>query len=167
MTDGGTVRARFEDYGSFRSALKTLKDGGVRDYEASGPINLAEIEHLMPERRSYVRGYATLGATVGLVVFSFMCRESSLLYSLVTGGKPPISNVPFVIVAYEGTILLGAIAALAATLALARLGRWKLPADYDTRITGDSFGISISCAPDDLDRISQLMRDSGAAEVST
>lgn len=167
MADGLIVRARFEDYAAFTNALKKLKQDGARDYEASGPINLAEIEHMMPEKRSYVRGFATLGAIVGLLVFSFMCRESSLLYSLVTGGKPPISNVPFVIVAYEGTILLGALAAFAGTLALARLGRWKLPVGYDPRTSGDSFGICVSCAPDEPERVAQLLRDAGAAEVST
>lgn len=166
-TNEVTVRARFEDYHGFVDTLKLLRDSGAQRYEASGPINLAEVEHLMPESRSYVRGYSTLGAIAGLVIFYLMCRQSSLLYSLITGGKPPVSNVPFVIVAYEGTILLGAIAAFFATLALARLARWRIPPDYDPRTTGDSFTITVQCRPEERESMAGLLRDSGASEVTT
>lgn len=165
MADKCLIRARFEDYHKFGHALKTLKESYVLNYKAYGPVNLTEFENLMPAEGSWVRGFATAGAITGLVGFYFMCKWSSLLYSLITGGKPPVSNVPFVIVSYEGTILLGAIAAFVATLYFARLSGAEVPAHYDKRYSGDSFGIEVPCEDADAERIVRLLEGSGAVEV--
>ena len=106
-----TVRAVFEDYPAFVKALRSLKEARVRDYEAYGPTNLQEIEELMPAESSFVRGWATLGGIFGLALFWIVCILSSLIYGLIVGGKPPVSNLPYIIPAYEGTILCGSIAA--------------------------------------------------------
>jgi len=160
------IRAIFDDYGPFVDALRTLKGSGVKDYEAYGPIDLAEIEDLMPRRGSSVRAWATAGALFGLASFWFMCVASSLIYSLVTGGKPPVSNVPFIIVSYEGTILLGAISAFIAVLIVARLRSKRPPPVYDKIFSGDCFGIVVRCDPEERERVANLLTKSGAIEIN-
>ncbi len=178
------VVGKFEDFDAFKRALGSLQVSGVPDYEAYGPVNLDELGPLMPARmipRSFketvveiltgrnvspVRGVATVGAITGLCLFFYMAVATSNIYKLIVGGKPPVSRVPYVVIAYEGTILLGAIAAFVATLYYARLifGRQAMP-EYDPRFSGDLFGVGASCAPEQVESTMELLRNAGAVEV--
>ncbi len=159
------VRGLYEDFERFEAALRTLKERGVRCYEAYGPTNLEEIEDLMPSKGSRVRVWDTSGAIIGLATFWIMCVTTSLIYGLIVGGKPPVSNVPFIIPAYEGTILTGSIMAFLAILWYASLGpRWP-GRDYDPRFSEDRYGIDVHCSPGDRAEMSSLLRDAGAVEV--
>lgn len=161
--------ARYDDYHAFRDGLRALRDSGCTRYEAYGPIDLESVEELMPRRGSMVRFYATVGALIGMASFFFMCTASALIYSLVTGGKPPLSNVPYVVVTYEGTILLGGVAAFLAVLALARLWprepRWNGGQAPWARFVGDSFGIVVDCGPEQRCEVRDILKRSGASEV--
>ena len=159
------VRARFDDYEAFKKALRTLKDSGMRHYDAYGPTNLKELEDLMPDKGSRVRIWATGGAIIGLVTFWILCVATSTIFGLIVGGKPPLSNLPYIIPAYEGTILLGSIAAFLAGLYCARLRPQDLPPDYDPRFSRDSYGVVVRCEPDERGRVAEQMRDAGAVEV--
>jgi hypothetical protein len=160
------IRAIFDDFDSLKSALGALKQANLRDYEAYGPTNLEDLADLMPKKGSPVRIWATVGAIIGLIAFWWMCVASALLYSLITGGKPPWSNIPFVIPAYEGTILLGAIGVFAAIIHYARLARRPLSLAYDTRFSGDAFGIVVRATKSDTGRVTGLLQQSGATEVT-
>jgi hypothetical protein len=159
------LRAVFDDYQHFEDALRALKSARVRRYEAFGPTNLSEIEDLMPKKGSYVRGWSTVGGIIGLAMFFVMCVTTSLIYSLYTGGKPPVSNVPFVIPAYEGTILVGAIFGFIAVLIYMMLGLHGVPRDYDLRYSEDSYGIEVRCKPGERVKIENLLQGAGAVEV--
>lgn len=160
------VKAVFFDYECFVEGLKSLKDAHYMDYTAFGPTNLHEIEHLMPVKGSAVRVYATLGAILGLITFWLMCIFTSRIYMLITGGKPAVSNVPFIIPAYEGTILTGSIFAFIAVLIIAALGSHLPPADYDPRYSENAYGIELLCEDTRADKAVKLLEDAGATEVN-
>jgi len=165
------VRGIFDDWEAFKGALRSLKEtqdpstGSGWHYTAYGPVNLQEVEDLMPAKSSLVRGWATSCGIVGLVTFFVMCVTTSLIYGLIVGGKPPVSNLPYVIPTYEGTILFGAIGAFIAGLVYACVKARPLPADYDTRFSGDCFGIDVDCMPEECDRLTDLLKNAGAVEV--
>ncbi|MDO8588184.1 MAG: DUF3341 domain-containing protein [Armatimonadota bacterium] len=159
------VVARFEDYHAFVEALRALKESGVYRYEAYGPTNLDRIEDLMAKKGSGVRIWSTFGALVGLATFWLVCVLSALIYAIIVGGKPPISNIPYVIPAYEGTILLGGIAAFIAILAYARFGPRKPPAYYDPRFSGDSYGIAVLCKGKEKARVAEMLSGLGAVDT--
>lgn len=165
MAESAIVKARFEDIGQFEHALGRLKESRFDDYEAYGPVNLADLELLMPKKSSKLRLASYAGAILGLISFYAMCYYSAKIYGIIVGGKPPISNVPYVVVMYEGTILLGALATFLAVLWLARLAPWRPPVDYDPRFSGDSFGIYVRCPDSEKDRAVNILRESGAQEV--
>lgn len=165
MSEQVRVRAMFEDFGALKSALGALKQANVRDYEAYGPTNLEDLADLMPKKGSPVRIWATIGAIIGLITFWWMCVASALLYDLITGGKPPWSNIPYIIPAYEGTILLGALGTFGAIIYYARLARRPLSPAYDTRFSGDAFGIVVRAAEADMGRVTDLLQRAGAVEV--
>lgn len=159
------VRGIFDDWEAFKGALGSLKETRGQGYTAYAPVNLQEVEDLMPTKSSMVRGWSTSCGIVGMVTFFVMCVMASLIYSLVVGGKQPISNLPYVIPTFEGTILFAAIGAFVAGLVYACLKGRPLPADYDTRFSGDSFGIDVDCGPEECERLSDMLRNAGAVEV--
>lgn len=167
MSERITLQARYENYDAFKRGLERLKDSRFKDYTAYGPTNLKEIEDLMPSQFSLVRGVATIGAITGLALFWIMCITTALIYALVVGGKPPVSNVPYIIPAYEGTILLGSIGAFFAILLFAALGPRRAPTDYNPRFSGDSYGIEVHCRPHERTQVEEILYRAGAVEVGS
>ena len=165
MADTKLIRARFDDYSAFEQALKALKASSITQYDAYGPVNLTELEEYMPHKGSAVRISATAWALIGMASFFFLCVLASLVFPLVVGGKPPVSRVPFVVVTYEGTILLGALATVAAVVLLARLAPWEPPSDYDPRFSSDTYGVDIHCTPRACKEAIELMKNAGAVEI--
>jgi len=159
------VRARYDDFNNFRRGLLALKHAHIHSYHAFGPTNLVDVDELMPVRFSPVRGFAIFAGFIGLVMFWVMCITTSDIYSLVVGGKPPISNVPFVIPAYEGTILSAAVIGFAVALVIAAIGFHQPPADYDPHFSEDSYGVEVLCRLEERTHIMDLLRNTGAVEV--
>lgn len=159
------IRARFESIESFECALEKLKNAGHQRYEAYGPVDLKCMEDLMPREGSKVRHWATAGGLIGLLSFWYMCVAAALIYSLYVGGKPPVTNVPYVVVMYEGTILVGSILAFFVGVILARLWPRKPPAEFDTRYSGSSFGIHVECEAAQETRVKAMLRECGAVEI--
>lgn len=159
------VRGKFYDYDRFKQALHALKESGIRRYEAFGPTELDGVRDLMPRKGSPVRPWATIGALVGLVVFYLMCALTAQIYNLIVGGKMPVAGVPYIVPAYEGTILVGSVMAFVAVLIYARFGDHQLPADYDPDYSRDTYGIHVYCGLAEGERAASILRDSGAAEI--
>lgn len=160
------IEAIYDSYAPFEEALRALKAAGAARYHAYGPTNLKDLEELMPVRGVDVRLFATLGALVGLVGFYLMCVLSSLIYRLITGGKPPISNLPFVIISYEGTILCGSLAAFLSAIMLARLWGQRPPAVYNPRFSSDRYGVVVETDADQAPKTRELLKKSGAVEIN-
>jgi hypothetical protein len=159
------IKAILRNYKSLEQALESLQRSGVEDYEAYGPTNLAELHDLMPRKTSPIRGIATLGAIAGLGLFFYMCVATALIYNLIVGGKPPWANVPYIIPAYEGTILLGAVSAFIAVLIWARLVLKGPSSGYDPRFSGDDYGVNVFCTPDEKENIIGILKNAGAVEI--
>src|SRR5262249_12673438 len=95
----------------------------------------------------------------------FLRIWTSLRWELLTGGKATVSIPPFVIIAFELTILLGGLASALAILVLGRLPRLKPSATYDPRFTLGRFGGAVDCAPHKIDSVSSVLSGAGAEEV--
>ena len=161
-----TLRAIYDDMEKLAAGLKALKDSGMWEYEAYGPTSLDNVQDLMKGKGSKVRMLTYVGGIAGLVFFWYMCMASSLVFKLVTGGKPAISNVPFIVVGYQGAIFVASVAAFLGVLVFARLGRKKTPAEYDSRFSGTDFGIVVHIRPEDRNRAADILRASGAVEIN-
>ena len=85
-------------------------------------------------------------------------------WPVLVGGKLIASIPPYVVIAFELTILLGALITVAAvavfSVLMARPG-----AAYDPRFSDDQIGIFVPAPSDQADRVEQLLRSAGATEV--
>jgi hypothetical protein len=83
----------------------------------------------------------------------------------VTGGKPIISIPAWVIIAFELTILFGALSTILGLFIQMRLPNRNLMQVYDPRFTTDRFGILITPPAGRVAEVRQIMQESGAAEI--
>jgi hypothetical protein len=148
-------------------AIRDLRAKGFSDLTVYTPIPVEEIEHEVEKVRplSKVRLFTLVGALTGTATGFFLTIWSSLKWELVTGGKAPVSIPPFVIIAFELTILLGGLASALAILVLGQLPRLKPSPTYDPRFTLDRFGVAVTCAPDKVESVQSLLSTAGAEEV--
>jgi molybdopterin-containing oxidoreductase family membrane subunit len=148
-------------------AIRDLRAKGFSDLTVYTPIPVEEIEHEVEKVRplSKVRLFTLVGALTGTATGFFLTIWSSLKWELVTGGKAPVSIPPFVIIAFELTILLGGLASALAILVLGQLPRLRPSPTYDPRFTLDRFGVAVACAPDKVESVQSLLSTAGAEEV--
>jgi molybdopterin-containing oxidoreductase family membrane subunit len=90
---------------------------------------------------------------------------TALKWNLITGGKPVVSIPPFVVIAFEMTILLGGLCTLLGLLVTSRLPSFKLSPRYDPRFSADRFGIEVTCEAAERRAVEDLLRGAGAEEV--
>ena len=148
-------------------AIRDLRAKGFSNLTVYTPVPVEEIEHEMDkvEPLSKVRLFTVIGALTGTATGFFLTIWTSLKWELVTGGKAPVSIPPFVIIAFELTILLGGLATALAVLILAQLPKLKPSPTYDPRFTLDRFGVAVACAPDKVDSVQSVLSAAGAEEV--
>jgi hypothetical protein len=148
-------------------AIRKLRAKGFSELTVYTPVPVEEIEEEIEKVRplSAVRLFTLLGALTGTATGFFLTIWSSLRWELVTGGKDPVSYPPFVIIAFELTILFGGLATLIAMLLLGKLPKTKPSLTYDPRFTLDRFGVAVACPPETAEQVRSLLTGAGAEEV--
>lgn len=149
-------------------AIRELRAKGFRAISTYSPVPLPELEealtgHGLP--RSPVRLFTLVGGLTGTVSGFALTIWSALKWNLITGGKPVVSIPPFVVIAFELTILLGGLCTLLGLFVTARLPRLRGSPRYDPRFTADRFGVEVACAPAEVPAVQDILRRAGAEEV--
>ena len=149
------------------AAIRQLRARGFGDMTVYSPVPVEEIEDEVESVRplSKVRLFSLVGALSGFALAVFLTIWTSLKWSLITGGKHPVSIPPFVIIMFELTILFTGLATLLSILVLGRLPRLSPSPTYDPRFTLDRFGVAVACAPGQTDAVQAVLREAGAEEV--
>ena len=167
-TDRAGVLGIFAHVDTTVRAIRELRAKGFQSISAYSPVPLEEVEealtgHGLP--RSPVRLFTLVGALTGTASGFALTIWSSLKWELVVGGKPIVSIPPFVVIAFELTILLGGLCTLLGLLVTARLPGLGGSRRYDPRFTADRFGVEVACAPDRVRTAEEILRRAGAEEV--
>jgi ActD protein len=148
-------------------ALEELRAQGYQDLEVYMPAPMHEIEDVMERGRpvSRVRLFTLIGALTGTASGFTLTIWSAMQWGLVTGGKPIASIPPFVVIAFELTILFGGLATALGMFVLGRLPRFRPSAAYDPRFSNDRFGVAVQCPPGRGAAVGEILRGAGAEEV--
>ena len=150
---------------SLLDALRKLKESEFHIDTVFSPIHFSEIQELMGHKPSRVRYFTLAGGILGGLGLVGLAVYAHLSFGLVTSGKPILAWIPFVVVFFEGTVLLAVIFTVAAWILNGRLPRVRLPGAYDPRFSEDRFGVLVACQPGERDIILKLLQDAGAEEV--
>jgi Ni/Fe-hydrogenase subunit HybB-like protein len=162
--DGG-VLAVFARREELLAALRQVRASTAHALETYAPVRLVEAEKILGFGRSPVRYWTLTGAILGCIGGFSLAFGSALVNSLIAGGKHPVSIIPYCIVAFEGTILLGTLGNLSGTIFYTRLGRPRLPPSYDTSFSRDRFGLFVVCGPQDVESVRAMLTSTGAESI--
>jgi molybdopterin-containing oxidoreductase family membrane subunit len=111
-----------------------------------------------------VRLFTLIGGLTGCAAGFGMTIWMSLDWPTLVGGKTIASIPPYVVIAFELTILLGALITVAAVAFLVLLQQ-KRGAAYDPRYSDDQIGIFVPSGPDQVGPVERLLQAAGAVEV--
>lgn len=152
----------FEHLDRLIAAIGAARKAGFRELRVYSPTPRHEIAHALPAPRSPVRLLTFQGALVGLGTAFALTIGSSLVWKLITGGKPVVSIVPFLVPAFELTILFGGLATLFGVLFFGGLPGRRTAA-HDPRFSDDRFGLFVQT--ERRKAIEALLREHGAERV--
>jgi molybdopterin-containing oxidoreductase family membrane subunit len=164
---GGMVLGVFAHVDTTVDAIERLKAKGFREMTVYTPVPVHEIEDVVERDRpvSHVRLFTLIGGLTGTATGFFLTIWSAMKWGLVTGGKPVVSIPPFVVIAFELTILLGGLSTVLAMLLLGRIPRLRPSPMYDPRFTRDRFGVAVRCDGRDENAVRDILTGAGAEEV--
>jgi hypothetical protein len=116
---------KFDNKKDFMEKLKELFENGYRlkKMQIFMPHPDHDIEHLVEkyEKPSRLKYFTLAGGVTGCFTGFAFTTYTVFSWPLITGGKPLLSIPPFTVIAFELTILLGALFSFAGIMLLARL----------------------------------------------
>lgn len=150
-TGGYSVRRRV--LGEFASApamlagVDALRRGGYDDLETFTPFDIPEVDERMGIGRSRLGWLVAAGGLAGLVAAYLIQWWANVHdYPLNSGGRPVHAVPAFLLVTFEGTVLVAAFAAFFGLLIWLRLPRLWAPIDEIdgfNRASVDRFWIAV------------------------
>ena len=167
MADALRVVGIFAHVDGTVQAIHDLRARGFTDFTVYSPVPVEEIEEAVEVGRpvSPVRLFTLIGGLTGTFSGFALTIWSSLKWNLITGGKPVISIPPFVVIAFELTILFAGLCTFLGLLLLARLPKRRSSPDYDPCFSVDRFGLAVSCPIAMADAVRRCLQEAGAQEV--
>ena len=158
------VLASFQHIDAATDAIKALRAGGHADFTVYSAAPNHELEEALGIVNSPVRAFTLFGGLTGCTAGFAMTIWMSLDWPLLVGGKPIAAIPPYVVLAFELTILLGALITVVGMILLSLTKPTKGLA-YDPSFSDDRIGIFVPAPPDQHARVSSMLREAGAVEV--
>jgi len=163
--------ATFEDFEGARdvvSSLKVLdlKEMVVDNIELYSPIEHPEVEEMLGEFHQPIQRFTLFGALSGaLGAFLLVAAAAQSMFTVQPqGGKAVIPLPADIVIIYEGTILFGVLATLAAFLIYSGLPR-RLSKYYDERVSLDQIGIEVQVLPENMHKVRAVFEEHKASEI--
>jgi hypothetical protein len=156
--------ASFDHVDAASDAIRALRARGHRKLVVYSAAPNHELEEALDHRVSPVRLITLIGGLTGCAAGFGMTIWMSHDWPVIVGGKPIGSIPPYVVIAFELTILLGALSTVAA-VALFSVLFGKRGVAFDPRYTDDQIGIFVPTSGDQAGTLEQMLRSAGAVEV--
>ena len=160
------LRGIFDLPSGVAGAAEKLRGRGYTDLEVYSPAPFHDVDDAVDEKPSRVRLWTLIGGLTGVVTGYALTIWMSNDWQIIVGGKPFSSIPPYTIIAFELTILFGGVLTVLGLFVMGRLYPRKLDAAYSPRFSAEEFGLVVGCRERDVVEIEELMRASGAKEVT-
>ncbi|MGC6491581.1 MAG: DUF3341 domain-containing protein [Myxococcota bacterium] len=171
MTETTRVKGIYAHLDCLLTGIEDLKEAGIEGFQVLTPLPRHEIlEAVYEGRPSPVRWWTLIGGITGITVGFLLTSLTAIQWPMINpGGKPVVSLPPYAVIMFECTILFGALFnTLGAVFHCGLPGYWLDPSLKDPRTSDDKFGIVFTRAEvTDVDQISDILRRSGALEVTS
>ena len=159
------VLASFVHVDSAVEAISGLKAKGFRDLTVYSAAPNHEIEDALDHPVSGVRLFTLLGGLTGCTAGFAMTIWMSNDWPLLVGGKPIAAIPPYVVLAFELTILYGSLCTVAGIIILSMMKSLK-GRPYHPSYTDDRIGVFVPCGADQAGAVRELFAKAGSEEVT-
>lgn len=152
------ILASFEFLDSTVDAIHELRKAGFKGLRAYMPYPEHHIEEALGHGESPVRVWTLVGALTGTATGFAFTIFTSMDWPLVTGGKPIIAIPAYVVIAFESTILFGALSTLIGLFILSRLPHVKPMIVYDSEFVSGRYGLFVAAEGNKLDEARRILQ---------
>jgi len=149
--------ASFEYLDSTVEAIEDLRKAGFETLKAYAPYPEHHLEHALGYGESPVRVFTLVGGLTGTATGFAFTTWTNMDWPLIVGGKPIVSIPAFVIIAFEMTILFGALATVIGLFILARLPDFKPAVVYDPEFSSGRYGVYVEAPPERLEEARRIL----------
>ena len=157
--------ASYEHLDTTVDTITELRAAGIQGITAYAPFPEHHIEAALGYKESPVRVFTLVGGLTGAATGFAFTIFSVQDWPLIVGGKPLLSIPAFVVIAFELTILFGALSTVIGLFILARIPKFKPHVVYDPEFTSGRFGLYVD-APDDLKaKARKILTDSNPIDL--
>ena len=165
MDNAAGLLASYEYLDSTVDAITALKKAGFEKIKAYAPYPEHHIEHALGYGESPVRVWTLVGGLTGTATGFALTTWTSIDWPLVVGGKPIVSIPAYIIIAFEMTILFGALATIIGLFVLSRLPSIKPAVVYDPEFSSGRYGVYVEGDRQRLEEARQIMNEQQPIEL--
>ncbi len=156
--------ASYEYLDAAVDAIEGLRKAGFRP-TAYSPYPEHHIEEALGYDQSPVRVWTLVGGLTGTATGFAFTSWTSLDWPLVVGGKPMISIPAYVVIAFELTVLFGALATVIGLFILSRIPDFKPAVVYDPEFTAGRYGVYVEASGERLAEARRILEAQEPAEL--
>jgi hypothetical protein len=157
--------ASYDYLDSTVDAIKALREDGFEEITAFSPYPEHHIEKALGYGASPVRIFTFFGGLTGAATGFAFTTFTAIDWPLVTGGKPIVSIPPYVIIAFELTILFGVLATVIGVLWNMRVPNLKTNVVYDPQFSAGRFGVYVTAEDDRFARARSILEANGPSQL--
>jgi len=167
MASKADLLAIYDDYPSFLGSVRALREMGIEEIATFSPVPLHEVDEALGEKKSPVRFLTLIGGILGFLSGVALTVLATRAYPLIVGGKPIISIPPYLIIAFELTILFATGLTAIGYFTLSPVSGRGVKKSYDPSFSVDRFGLSIPIDGDGAKHLEEVLKKHGALEIRT
>jgi hypothetical protein len=157
--------ASYEYLDSTVDAIEALRKAGFETLKAYAPYPEHHIEHALGYGQSPVRVFTLVGGLTGTATGFAFTIWTNMDWPLVVGGKPIVSIPAFVPIAFEMTVLFGALSTVIGLFILTKLPDPKPAVVYDPEFSSGRYGVYVEAPADRIEEARKILNDEEPAEL--
>lgn len=165
MTASVDILGIFDHSKKAAACARAILDDRLGEVVAYSPVHNHALDQALQVTTSPVRLFVLIGGLLGCATGFIFPIYTVMDWPLITGGKPLISIPPFVVIAFELTILFAAIGGVAGFLLLSGLPRVTGRPAPDRRFTNDMTGLTVTCGLEQAAAVRACLEHAGASEI--
>jgi hypothetical protein len=158
--DAQIITALFKNQEETLAAITKVQKGGWQVKEVHSPIPSNSIARALGRKESRVGWFTLTGGILGFFSGFGLAVFTATRWSLIVGGKPILSWIPFFVIAFECTILFAVLGNVLGLLTQVGLPDKDYEKNYDPECSGSLYGIQVASTPEDVESLRDLLKGS-------
>ncbi|NIP58396.1 MAG: DUF3341 domain-containing protein [Gemmatimonadetes bacterium] len=165
MSGEAGILASYPHLDSTVEAIEDLRGSGFDRVRVYTPYPDHHVEEALGYDQSPVRVYTLVGGLTGAATGFAFTTWTSMDWPLVTGGKPIVSIPAYVVIAFELTVLFGALATVIGLFITARIPKTRPMVIYDPEFSAGRYGVYVRAGDEALAEARRILQGHEPAEI--